>query len=51
MKEGYPHDVYVSERTIDTHVKRLRRKLADAAPGADPVETVYGVGYRLREAP
>ncbi len=51
MKEGYPHDVYVSERTIDTHVKRLRRKLADAAPGADPVETVYGVGYRLRESP
>ena len=50
MKEGYPHDVYVSERTIDTHVKRLRRKLADAAPGADPVETVYGVGYRLRES-
>lgn len=51
MKEGYPHDVWVSERTIDTHVKRLRRKLADADPGADPVETVHGVGYRLREAP
>jgi two-component system response regulator BaeR len=37
----------VSDRTIDTHVKNLRHKLADASPGADLVESVYGVGYRL----
>ena len=45
-KEGYPNDTYVSDRTIDTHIKRLRRKFeeADAAFGA--IETVYGVGYR-----
>ena len=49
LREGYPHDVYVAERTIDTHVKRLRKKLSDAAPGADPIETVHGVGYRFRE--
>jgi two-component system response regulator BaeR len=35
----------VSERTVDSHVKNLRRKLADA--GIDPIESVYGVGYRL----
>ncbi|HEY6894863.1 MAG TPA: response regulator [Rhodanobacteraceae bacterium] len=35
----------VSDRTVDSHIKNLRRKLADA--GADPVASVYGVGYRL----
>jgi len=34
----------VSDRTVDSHVKNLRRKLADA--GVDPVSSVYGVGYR-----
>jgi two-component system OmpR family response regulator len=37
----------ITDRTIDSHVRRIRQKLA--ALGADPVETVYGVGYRLRE--
>lgn len=37
----------LTDRTIDSHVRRIRQKLA--AVGADPVETVYGVGYRLRE--
>jgi two-component system OmpR family response regulator len=39
----------ITDRTIDSHVRRIRQKLA--AVGADPVETVYGVGYRLREEP
>lgn len=43
---GYGH--HITERTVDSHIRRIRRKLADA--GADPIETVYGVGYRLREA-
>ena len=34
----------VSDRTVDSHIKNLRRKLADV--GADPIESVYGVGYR-----
>ncbi|PZQ11988.1 MAG: two-component system response regulator BaeR [Rhodanobacter denitrificans] len=34
----------VSDRTVDSHVKNLRRKLADA--GVDPISSVYGVGYR-----
>jgi len=35
----------VSDRTVDSHVKNLRRKLSEA--GADPIESVYGIGYRL----
>jgi two-component system response regulator BaeR len=36
----------VSDRTVDSHVKNLRRKLADVRPGFDPVQSVYGVGYK-----
>jgi len=43
----YGPAVMVSDRTIDSHVRRLRRKLADA--GVEPIETVHGLGYRLRE--
>jgi two-component system response regulator ChvI len=43
---AYPNDAYVSDRTIDSHVKRLRRKLAGADPSFSPIETVYGLGYR-----
>lgn len=48
MKEGYPHDAYVSDRTIDSHIKRLRRKMKAVDEGFDAVETVYGLGYRYR---
>ena len=37
----------VSDRTVDTHVKNLRRKLSDANPDTDLIESVYGIGYRL----
>ncbi len=37
----------ITDRTIDSHVRRIRQKLS--AAGADPIETVYGIGYRLRE--
>lgn len=37
----------LDERAVDTHIKRLRKKLKTA--GDDPIETVYGVGYKLRE--
>ncbi|HYO76395.1 MAG TPA: winged helix-turn-helix domain-containing protein, partial [Thermoanaerobaculia bacterium] len=47
LRDAYPHDVHVAERTIDTHIKRLRRKLIDAG-GADAVDTVHGVGYRFK---
>jgi two-component system response regulator BaeR len=37
----------VSDRTVDSHVKNLRRKLQSARPGPDLVRSVYGVGYKL----
>ena len=40
----YGDDHHISERTIDTHVRNLRAKLA--ARGADVIETIHGVGYR-----
>jgi len=46
IAEAYPNDAYVSDRTIDSHVKRLRKKLALADPAFSPIETVYGLGYR-----
>jgi two-component system response regulator ChvI len=49
MEQGYAHDAYVSDRTIDSHIKRLRRKLVELDPGFDAIETVYGLGYRFRE--
>ncbi|MEM1180480.1 MAG: response regulator transcription factor [Acidobacteriota bacterium] len=50
MHEGYPHDTYVSDRTIDSHIKRLRRKLTKVDPQFDEIETVYGLGYRYRQS-
>ena len=44
IERAYPGNHHVAERTIDTHVRRIRRKLA--AHGIDPFATVTGVGYR-----
>jgi two-component system response regulator ChvI len=50
MEEGYSEDAYVSERTIDSHIKRLRKKFLEFNPGFDSIQTVHGLGYRYREA-
>ncbi len=47
MSSIYSDYRVVSDRTVDTHVKNLRRKLAESGPGTDLIESVYGVGYRL----
>ena len=47
-REGYPHDNYVSERTIDSHVKRIRKKFEALDPQFDRIDTVYGMGYRYQ---
>jgi two-component system, OmpR family, response regulator BaeR len=39
----------VSDRTVDSHVKNLRRKIADAAGGYDPIQSIYGIGYKFDE--
>ena len=46
---AYQDDVYVDDRTIDSHIKRLRRKFRGADPEFDAIETLYGVGYRFGE--
>ena len=47
MAQAYPDQTFVSDRTIDSHVKRLRRKLEECDPGFAAIETVYGLGYRF----
>ena len=49
MDAAYDDDVYVDDRTIDSHIKRLRRKLKDVDDGFAAIETLYGLGYRFRE--
>jgi two-component system response regulator ChvI len=46
LAEGFPHDQYMSDRTVDTHIKRLRRKLVAADPDFAGIQTIYGLGYR-----
>jgi two-component system response regulator ChvI len=44
---AYHDDVYVDDRTIDSHIKRVRRKFRAADREFDAIETLYGVGYRF----
>jgi two-component system response regulator ChvI len=46
---AYQDDVYVDDRTIDSHIKRIRRKFRAADTAFDAIETLYGVGYRFEE--
>lgn len=46
LQQIYADHRIVSERTVDSHIKNLRRKLQDAAPERDLIQSVYGVGYR-----
>jgi two-component system response regulator BaeR len=49
LERIYDDHRVVSDRTVDSHVKNLRRKLAEAAPQRELLHSVYGVGYRLEE--
>jgi len=49
MDTAYQDDVYVDDRTIDSHIKRLRRKFRQVDPTFKGIETLYGVGYRFAE--
>jgi two-component system response regulator ChvI len=50
LDAAYQEDVYVDDRTIDSHIKRIRRKFRAVDPDFDAIETLYGVGYRFEEA-
>jgi two-component system response regulator ChvI len=49
MDAAYSHDVYVDDRTIDSHIKRLRKKFRAVDHQFKAIETLYGVGYRFNE--
>ena len=50
MDAVYDDQVYADDRTIDSHVKRLRKKFKSVDEAFDMIETLYGVGYRFKEA-
>ena len=49
MDAAYHDDIYVDDRTIDSHIKRLRRKFRQVDPEFDAIETLYGAGYRFSD--
>jgi two-component system response regulator ChvI len=49
MDAAYDDQVYVDDRTIDSHIKRLRKKFKVVDDDFDSIETLYGVGYRYKE--
>jgi two-component system response regulator ChvI len=49
MDAAYQDDVYVDDRTIDSHIKRLRKKFRSVDNDFTGIETLYGVGYRFSE--
>jgi two-component system, OmpR family, response regulator ChvI len=50
MDAAYDDQVYVDDRTIDSHIKRLRKKFKASDDAFDSIETLYGVGYRYKES-
>ncbi len=51
MDKIYPDDRFVSDRTVDGHIKKLRRKLESIDPKAKLIHAVYGVGYKFEPEP
>jgi two-component system response regulator ChvI len=50
MDAAYDDQIYVDDRTIDSHIKRLRKKFKVVDPEFAGIETLYGVGYRFIES-
>ena len=49
MSAAYSEDIYVDDRTIDSHIKRIRRKFKSIDKDFNSIETLYGVGYRYNQ--
>jgi two-component system, OmpR family, response regulator ChvI len=49
MDAAYPDDVFVDDRTVDSHIKRLRRKFRSVDPEFSAIETLYGAGYSFSD--
>ncbi len=50
MDAAYGENIYVDDRTIDSHIKRLRKKFRDVDDEFSHIETLYGIGYRYKDA-
>jgi two-component system response regulator BaeR len=49
MDRIYPDQRIVSDRTIDSHIKNLRKKISGVSPETELINSVYGVGYKYDE--
>ena len=49
MDAAYDDQIYVDDRTIDSHIKRIRKKFRVVDPEFDAIETLYGVGYKYKD--
>ena len=47
---AYGENIFVDDRTIDSHIKRVRKKFRAADEGFNQIETLYGIGYRYKDA-
>ena len=50
MDAAYGETIYVDDRTIDSHIKRVRRKFREVDTEFEQIETLYGIGYRYRDS-
>ena len=46
---AYGEHIYVDDRTIDSHIKRIRKKFKKIDPDSSPIETLYGAGYKYSD--
>ena len=49
LDAAYDEQTYVDDRTIDSHIKRMRKKFRIIDPNFAKIETLYGIGYRYKE--
>ena len=49
MDAAYPDDIFVDDRTVDSHIKRMRRKFRQVDPEFGAIETLYGAGYSFND--
>ena len=49
MDAAYPDDVFVDDRTVDSHIKRMRRKFRSVDDSFGAIETLYGAGYSFAD--
>jgi two-component system response regulator BaeR len=47
LDQAYEDNRVVNDRTIDTHIKNLRKKIAEIQPDIEVIRSIYGVGYKI----